>query len=178
MRSAMLFLALIVIACAGESPPPGGFINPRIAPLTGAAPSPALHVDGPPPVIAHEDYGAACVKCHTLEGRTVPGMGAISPLPHTDARTLDRCVMCHVYAVVEGTFRESAFVRPDFAPLTGTAGELDPPPTIPHRLVLRANCTACHAGEGADEAIRTDHPERERCTQCHVPVRSTGEFGR
>ena len=50
------------------------------------------------------------------------------------------------------------------------------PPRIPHRVLMRENCLACHDGPGAREAVRTDHPERSRCRQCHVPVESTAEF--
>jgi nitrate reductase cytochrome c-type subunit len=43
------------------------------------------------------------------------------------------------------------------------------PPTIPHPLQLRENCLACHAGPASRPEIRTSHPERARCRQCHVP---------
>jgi cytochrome c-type protein NapB len=35
---------------------------------------------------------------------------------------------------------------------------------------MRENCAACHTGPAAREEIRTSHPERTRCRQCHVPV--------
>ena len=44
------------------------------------------------------------------------------------------------------------------------------PPRIPHRVLMRENCVACHDGPGAREEVRTTHPERWRCRQCHVPV--------
>ena len=44
------------------------------------------------------------------------------------------------------------------------------PPTIPHKTFMRENCTACHSGTAAREEIRTPHPERQRCRQCHVPI--------
>ena len=48
-----------------------------------------------------------------------------------------------------------------------------PPParrrTIPHPLQLRENCLACHGGPAARAELRTTHPERVRCRQCHVP---------
>jgi hypothetical protein len=41
---------------------------------------------------------------------------------------------------------------------------------------MRENCAACHTGPAAREEIRTTHPERIRCRQCHVPVGSRTEF--
>ncbi len=50
------------------------------------------------------------------------------------------------------------------------------PPRIPHRMLMRENCVACHDGPGAREEVRTSHPERWRCRQCHVPVAGGTEF--
>ena len=50
------------------------------------------------------------------------------------------------------------------------------PPRIPHRILMRENCGSCHDGPAAREEIRTSHPERTRCRQCHVPVAGTGTF--
>ena len=41
---------------------------------------------------------------------------------------------------------------------------------------MRENCAACHDGPGAREEIRTSHPERTRCRQCHVPVTDNQPF--
>jgi hypothetical protein len=41
------------------------------------------------------------------------------------------------------------------------------PPPIPHALQMRENCRACHAGPGAVSGLRTTHPERVTCRQCH-----------
>jgi cytochrome c-type protein NapB len=46
---------------------------------------------------------------------------------------------------------------------------LESPPLIPHDLQLRGNCLACHAGPGGVEEIRSTHPERANCRQCHLP---------
>ena len=42
------------------------------------------------------------------------------------------------------------------------------PPVMPHSAFMRENCLACHSGPAAREEIRTPHPERPRCGQCHV----------
>jgi hypothetical protein len=44
------------------------------------------------------------------------------------------------------------------------------PPSIPHDLQLRGNCLACHMGPAAVAEIRTTHPERSDCRQCHVTL--------
>jgi cytochrome c-type protein NapB len=43
---------------------------------------------------------------------------------------------------------------------------------------MRENCTACHDGPAAREEIRTPHPERVRCRQCHLTVATTATFER
>jgi cytochrome c-type protein NapB len=52
------------------------------------------------------------------------------------------------------------------------------PPPIPHSPDMRGNCVACHAGPGAVAEIRTPHPERANCRQCHVPTEDSGTFDR
>jgi cytochrome c-type protein NapB len=60
------------------------------------------------------------------------------------------------------------------------------PPPIPHALQMRENCRACHAGPGAVAELRTTHPERVTCRQCHALgappveafVRAPAEAGR
>ena len=45
------------------------------------------------------------------------------------------------------------------------------PPLIPHRVTeqMFRKCLGCHA-EGKNGAPQTPHPERQTCTQCHVPA--------
>ena len=60
--------------------------------------------------------------------------------------------------------------------IAGDRATAGAPPRIPHRLLMRENCVACHDGPAAREEIRTDHPERDRCRQCHVPVETRSTF--
>ncbi|KPJ88793.1 MAG: hypothetical protein AMS18_13120, partial [Gemmatimonas sp. SG8_17] len=82
----------------------------------------------------------------------------------------------HVFHTTDDVFVPSDFVGLEQDLRVG--GRLNPisPPTIPHRLLMRENCIACHSGPAAREEIRTAHPERVRCTQCHVPVSVRSEF--
>jgi cytochrome c-type protein NapB len=134
---------------------------------------------GAPPTIPHENFGVSCSGCHDADGISVPELGFAPASPHDDspeAGATQRCRQCHVFVKDDGLFVASAFegVGKDLR----TGGRLYPgaPPTIPHRLFLRENCLACHTGPGAREEIRTSHPERERCRQCHVPLTTRGEF--
>jgi len=129
--------------------------------------------DGAPPVIAHEDFGMDCNSCHTIEGMDLGDEGFAPPFPHQ--RTLgmsavSRCQQCHVFNNSDTLFASNSFsgLRQDLR----RGARLNPlaPPTLPHRTLMRENCLACHSGPAAREEVRTDHPERTRCVQCHVPV--------
>jgi cytochrome c-type protein NapB len=125
---------------------------------------------GAPPIIPHAladptSYGGAtCLACHA-DGGWVPKFNAYAPVtPHAD---LLNCVQCHVPAPAAGTFRGSTFqsARP---PAIRQAWLPGSPPPIPHLLQMRDNCLACHGGPAAVREVRTTHPERVNCRQCHV----------
>jgi cytochrome c-type protein NapB len=68
---------------------------------------------------------------------------------------------------------ERVFQANDFEPLRqdlrpGSRAHPGAPPVIPHKVFMRENCLSCHSGPGGREEIRTTHPERTRCMQCHV----------
>ena len=135
--------------------------------------------DGAPPTIPHDNFGVACSSCHDTEGISVQGLGFAPASPHDDtseAGRTQRCRQCHVFVADQGLFVENSF-----AGLTQDlrqGGRLYPgaPPTIPHKILMRENCAACHVGPGARAEIVSSHPERERCRQCHVPVTTRDEF--
>ena len=52
------------------------------------------------------------------------------------------------------------------------------PMPIPHPVEGRRKCAACHVGVAALEHLRTPHPERISCMQCHVPRKTTAQFTR
>ncbi len=136
--------------------------------------------DGAPPVIPHEDFGLECAGCHDAEGGMELEEGAVAPPnPHLETRGLSdqaRCRQCHVFKTTDEVFRENAFVGLPQDLRHG--GRLHPlaPPTIPHPVFMRENCAACHTGPAAREEIRTSHPERTRCRQCHVEVTTREGF--
>jgi cytochrome c-type protein NapB len=137
--------------------------------------------DGAPPVIPHDPSGADCVSCHADRAIEVPGVGLSPPSPHQGTSGLGstaRCRQCHVHPVTRDTFRQSTFVGLAQDLRRGHRAHPLAPPVIPHPVFMRENCAACHTGPAAREEIRTSHPERTRCLQCHLSVRATGEFRR
>jgi len=124
---------------------------------------------GAPPVMPHSmDFGdgqKTCLDCHA-QG-LVLGARVAHPITHP---VLANCVQCHVEAT--NVYLDSApktvneFTgRP--SPGRGARAFEGAPPTVPHSFVMRGACLSCH-GEFGYEGLRTDHPARANCTQCHV----------
>lgn len=127
--------------------------------------------DGAPPVIPHALIGS-CVTCHDDDGSEIAGIGVAPASPHGSAAAagaLRRCRQCHVAAETQELRVASVFSGLPQGPWKGGRATPGAPPTIPHTLQLRENCLACHAGPASRVEIRTSHPERPRCRQCHVP---------
>ena len=172
MRSQGLFIAAaLLLSCA---PPAEG---PKKSSASVRADRRAY--DGAPPVIPHAPMGSTCTECHNARGVEVPGVGFAPASPHDETKQAGRtarCVQCHVFRQTEARFVDSAF--------TGLAQDLrrgdrlydGAPPRIPHATLMRENCAACHTGTAAREEIRSSHPERTRCRQCHVEVRTKTLF--
>jgi len=137
--------------------------------------------DGAPPVIPHEGFGVACQDCHDADGSPVADLGYAPPNPHLLTPGLGetaRCEQCHVFQQSDGLFTASVFepLRQDLR--RGERWWEHAPPLIPHGLLLRENCLACHAGPAAREEIRCTHPERPRCLQCHLVQEGSAVFER
>ena len=129
--------------------------------------------DGAPPIIPHKNFGMTCVSCHKATGIELPGVGYAPAMPHELTQGLSaiaNCTQCHVFQQDVKPFAESTFVglRQDLR--RGKRLNDLAPPVIPHPVFMRENCAACHTGPAAREEIRTTHPERSNCKQCHIPV--------
>lgn len=124
---------------------------------------------GAPPTVPHPiDEGGigaqACLKCHQ-NGGFVDKFKAYTPVtPHPDK---SNCVQCHVRVKSSSFFVPSSWSR-NKEPSIGNQALQGSPPTVPHGLQLRENCLSCHAGPSAPKEIRTTHPDRVNCRQCHV----------
>ncbi len=116
------------------------------------------------PVTPHPEL-TSCLQCHVpldeLVGR---------PLPESEDALV--CAQCHVdpdappRTFVETDWRPAEWPRTDLQAMEGS------PNLIPHELELRNDCLACHGGPAAVPELRTEHPERVGCRQCHVPAGS------
>jgi cytochrome c-type protein NapB len=135
---------------------------------------------GAPPIVPHpladasSFGGSTCLTCHR-DGGWVEKFGAFAPLtPHPE---LASCLQCHVPSSESAPFRASTYLPPP-APVIHRAALPGSPPPIPHQLEMRDNCLACHAGPAAVREIRTTHPERVNCRQCHVAAVPSFDGGR
>ena len=138
---------------------------------------------GAPPTIPHEVSSStigsnACLKCHE-NGGFVNKYSSYAPItPHPKKIN---CMQCHVEVRTESQFVSSNW-KSNVAPDLGNAALVGSPPTIPHQIQMRENCLSCHAGPSAVAELRTTHPERINCRQCHVvnnkKIADIGTFAR
>lgn len=116
------------------------------------------------PLTPHPEM-AHCLQCHVADDRLV-GLPAVLP------EGTPVCAQCHVLSAITAPPPQFvAIVWPEPRWITLGRTELPGgPPLIPHGLQTRGNCVACHGGLGAVFEIRTTHPERANCRQCHLAV--------
>jgi cytochrome c-type protein NapB len=116
------------------------------------------------PVTPHPEFGE-CLQCHVPEAMSV-GVA----LPDRTGEVV--CRQCHV----DPDRRPPSLVSLDWVPrpwpVLDTRAMPGGPPVIPHDLQFRGDCLACHAGPAAVRELRTRHPERSNCRQCHVTQES------
>lgn len=111
------------------------------------------------PVTPHPEY-TECLQCHVPDD-------ALLGIPLPDRGAGVGCRQCHVAPGAATPLVDLDWQPARWPAVTATSDDSAPPP-IPHELQLRGNCIACHAGAGAVAEIRTTHPERTDCRQCHV----------
>lgn len=139
--------------------------------------------DGAPPMIPHPiDQRAQpnCLVCHEhgakIRERVAPAMSH---------RVLQSCTQCHAPTnnpllgaepaqnVAGGGPSDDNGARGNvFEGLPmGGLGErawAGAPPVMPHSMWMRERCSSCHGVSGR-VGLRTTHPERQNCAQCHAP---------
>jgi cytochrome c-type protein NapB len=130
--------------------------------------------DGAPPLAPHpidQRSPAACLECHGKPTR----IGAVD-VPQMSHVRHTNCLQCHVSSVGPASgwiAQHEALSDGNSFVGQGPSGKGDraftgAPPVIPHTTWMRENCSTCH-GLGGTVAMRTPHPERQSCTQCHAP---------
>ena len=187
----IVLLAVIYLGAFGcADPSPEKVEVPAGGDLARSAAQPALKTaaiaraarrayDGAPPVVAHENFGITCTECHDREGMAIEDVGFAPPSPHeitAGMSAISRCTQCHVFKQTNEVFVANRFAGLLQDLRSGARLNAHAPPTIPHKTFMRENCTACHSGPAAREEIRSSHPERTRCRQCHVPVKTRTRF--
>jgi nitrate reductase (cytochrome), electron transfer subunit len=129
---------------------------------------------GAPPTIPHPVRQTGAVECMACHGEGLRIDGKLAPAMSHPYMT--NCTQCHVVSEGPGPFSER------FAELIPSDNAFDgikrhapgwiahdgAPPLIPHPTHMRENCSSCH-GEVARPGLRTTHPWRQNCVQCHAP---------
>jgi len=131
--------------------------------------------DGAPPVVPHpipQDSTAACLACHG-NGMAIKDRVA----PKISHAHYGGCTQCHVPArtgpritsdpMLLAALADNVFAGA-LAPTKGERAYPTAPPTIPHSTLMRSDCNSCHGPTGLF-GLRTPHPDRQSCTQCHAP---------
>ena len=125
--------------------------------------------NGAPPTVPHaidHQSDASCVACHQTGAVT-----ASLRIPRMSHAFLANCTQCHVESqprhLPAEVFRGNLFAGLP-APTAGPRAFPGAPPQIPHTTWMRSDCMSCHGYEGR-QGIRTTHPWRSNCLQCHTP---------
>jgi cytochrome c-type protein NapB len=113
------------------------------------------------PLTPHPEYGD-CLQCHSVDD----GLVGLAPPASVEAT----CLQCHRLDGGTPAFTVTLWRAQAWPELGQRALPDNSPPWIPHPLEMRGNCLACHAGPAAVVELRTSHPERANCRQCHVPA--------
>ncbi len=129
--------------------------------------------DGAPPLMPHSRNFAGtkeCLDCHRDGFRLGNRFGAAISHPHLVA-----CEQCHVESRNLEVPPSVGLSRNSFEGLEAPVRSIRPwtgaPPVIPHSTLMRTDCLSCH-GPQAWPGLRTDHPQRTSCTQCHAVAAS------
>jgi len=125
--------------------------------------------NGAPPTIPHpvdQTTTASCMACHGDGAKTIS-----LRIPRMSHQYLANCTQCHVESkpkhMPPTLFRENNFAGLK-APTHGPRAFDSAPPQIPHSTWMRSDCLSCHGLTGL-HGIRTTHPWRSNCQQCHAP---------
>ena len=133
--------------------------------------------DGAPPVIPHpvsQTDANQCLACH-VKGLKFGALRAPS-LPH---KKYVSCTQCHALGVPNAPWgTRSEGLKPDPRAVANSFTGLKPstegprwsqqsPPIVAHGTFMHEQCISCHGPNGRD-ALRSSHPQRQSCLQCHA----------
>ena len=142
--------------------------------------------EGTPPTIPHpitEYNKEVCLACHGA-GLRFKGLVA-TVISHPK---FTNCTQCHISVINPIATRSSKVgligtqeTRPNKLEDKKILEKLEAsifgklPPTIPHDTWMMQECNSCHGLNGV-HGIRTPHPDRTNCAQCHVTTVNTGPW--
>lgn len=125
--------------------------------------------DGAPPTIPHRVMQMGPLDCAACHGTGITLGGVVAP--KVSHELYQSCTQCHVTS--EPAAGGAPQPKPDnaFSGVVawgkGSRAWAGAPPTIPHPTLMRSDCSSCHGVLGA-QGLKTPHPARQSCTQCHV----------
>lgn len=129
--------------------------------------------DGAPPTVPHpidQQSAASCLACHGT-GWKAGNLVAVR-MSHP---VYANCIQCHVESNSREPSGNGTPVPNEFVGVVragpGERAWLGAPPVIPHPSWMREACASCHGVLGRP-GLRTTHPWRTSCTQCHAPSAS------
>jgi nitrate reductase (cytochrome), electron transfer subunit len=131
--------------------------------------------DGAPPTVPHpviQTEWPDCLVCHEkgikINGRTASAMSH---------EMMHNCTQCHTTSTRQDPAREPAMADDNIPWENSFVGKASAtkgprafsigPPQSPHTTHMRERCDSCHGLNGA-LAIRSSHPHRLNCQQCHT----------
>jgi nitrate reductase cytochrome c-type subunit len=137
--------------------------------------------EGAPPTIPHDitsfTRSKTCLDCHG-EGFAL-GDRIARAMPHPFMASCEQCHVTQQPAMAAASESIADTLAPPL-PTSTFEGLLrsgpaqrdwaEAPPVIPHSLLMRTDCLSCH-GEYGYDGLRTSHPNRSNCIQCHLTWR-------
>lgn len=151
--------------------PAAAAIDPKLRAEAVARRAARRAYSGAPPVIPHvvdANDVTSCYQCHG-EGKVIDTVIA----PKISHQRYTNCTQCHapVSVAVPGSdegFQITNVFTGKLSAGKGSRAYIGAPPTVPHATLMRENCMACH-GLLAQPGLKTPHPWRVNCLQCHAP---------
>jgi len=123
--------------------------------------------NGAPPTVPHDVEqmsDASCVACHATALKVSDNSAPI--IPHTYYANCQQCHVAESPLFDAMPLAENSFVGLP-TPTEGDRAWTGAPPVVPHATWMRENCRACHGPMGR-AGLRTSHPGRTNCLQCHA----------
>lgn len=135
--------------------------------------------DGAPPTVPHPIMQTGrpdCLVCHRT-GLKIHGRTA-SAVSHHE---MQNCTQCHTSCKRQAPDSGRTWPEENIPWKNGFAGKISKasgprafaigPPQIPHPTFMREKCDSCH-GLNGNLSMRSTHPNRLNCEQCHVGAAS------